>query len=112
MNEWLGTVGVVWLAAAASLAAILTASAAGVGWFRRKVVAAKKRRAHERNLDSLGEIERRADLLADAGASPREIARALGVRLSAVRRELPDDYLRQFTRRGRHRKQRRGQVSN
>ena len=54
MNEWLATVGVVWLAAAAALAAIFTASATGMGWLRRKVAAAKERRAHERHLDSLG----------------------------------------------------------
>ena len=90
--------------AAAALAAIFTASATGMGWLRRKVAAAKERRAHERHLDSLGEIERLADLLADQGASPREIARALGVRVSAVRRELPDDYLRQFSRSGRRKR--------
>ncbi len=104
MNEWFATVGALWLAAAASLVAIFLAGANGVGWLRRKVAAAKKRRARERNLDSLGEIERLAYGLADQGASPREIARALGVRVSSVRRELPDDYLRQFSRSGRRKR--------
>ena len=96
MNEWLATVGV--------LVAIFATGAGGMGWLRRKVAVVKKRRAHERHLDSVGEIERLAYVYADQGASPREIAKMLEVRMSSVRSVLPEDYLRQFSRSGRHRK--------
>ena len=96
MNEWLAIVGV--------LVAIFATGTRGMGWLRRKVDVVKKRRAHERHLDSLGEIDRLANLYADQGGSPREIARALEVRMSSVRSVLPEDYLRQFSRSGRRRK--------
>ena len=97
MTEWLATVGV--------LVAICATRAAGMGWLRRKVAVVKKRRAHERHLDSLGEIERLAYVYSDQGASPREITKVLEVRMSSVRSVLPEDYLRQFSRSDRRRKQ-------
>ena len=96
MNEWLAIVGV--------LVAIFATGATGMGWLRRKVAAVKKRRAHERHLDSLGEIDRLANVYADQGGSPHEIADALKVRVSSVRSVLPEEYLRQFSRSGRRRK--------
>ena len=80
--EWIATVGV--------LVGIFVAGAKGMAWLRRKVAVAKQRRVRERDLDSIGELERRSWLLADAGASPRAIAEALTVRRSAVRRVLRD----------------------
>ena len=110
MYEWLSDIGVIAGAVAAGVT-IFAGGWKGIGWVSRQFAASKQRRARERHLDSLGEIERIAYVYADQGGSPHEIAAVLGVRLSSVRRVLPDDYLRQFTRSGRRKRNNGGQVS-
>ena len=77
-----------WIAIVAALVAIFATSARGAAWLRRKVATARERRSREREIERSGELEHWALTYAAEGLSPRDTARIVKVRKSAVRRAL------------------------